>query len=102
MINISIKVPILHIIRKKSDCTFRWYTLHVLKFGNVFSISMHNCLLDDEGYEITQVPTATNFVLRYQRLNLSAICKATGSEVIFHLAWICCLPDLTRNDRLKI
>ena len=34
MISNSIKVSKLHIIRKTKDCTFRSYTLHVLKFGN--------------------------------------------------------------------
>ena len=32
MINNSIKISKLHIIRKKKAFTFRWYTLHVLKF----------------------------------------------------------------------
>ena len=34
MINNSINVSKLHIIRKKNDCSFRWYALHLLKFVN--------------------------------------------------------------------
>ena len=38
MMNNSIDVSKRHIIRKKRDCTVRWYTLHPLKFCQILEI----------------------------------------------------------------
>ena len=38
MIENSIDVFILHIIRQKKNCSFGWYTLHLLKFCHFFKI----------------------------------------------------------------
>ena len=42
MLNNSIKVSKLQVIRKEKDCTFRWYTLHVPRFWQFFKISNYN------------------------------------------------------------
>ena len=44
MINNSINVSKLHIIRKKKDFTFRWYTLHLLKFCQFVEILNYSCV----------------------------------------------------------
>ena len=41
MINNSINVSKLHIIRQKKDCTFRWYTLRLPKFCHFLKILNH-------------------------------------------------------------